>query len=486
MDTLLNKLQDNEQARVENRQINSQILDDSIKNDGIKGLKQVYASIYPELKVFFENEEKVPRYYRKLDTTLACHYNIRDKSPLFVFLPSAFSEQELYSYLGVLPGHFFDYICGPEPKLIPFIDMPQKYQGNIFYENLFAEWVKRLEDEHKDTRVVFPPLYGNVLQDIMSRENTSATQNVIAEEFTLHYPNITVLEEVKYDRNLKPMRPIKFFSERLAWLQLVKADDSVSQIKDLLDEYEKHPERNEVLELAMNFTFACHQFLTAYFFYSKGCPIACGPTDIDRAVIAFQKIIQRRPNFLKYLPNIIILSNILTKIYKQLAEIPIPVIHLPVAKNPKDAFDLLQISENDDNIFESKTELTKDIHGTLKATQEMQMDNVAEKLNSLDESAQLLSKYYRKKLSDKYEMLPTGICLAVEVALAILDPEVEHIVRDYFVAKSLEKTVISPLVEKATDIKFSGNIYGGVLGNLKIPLDIWEYGKHELPVVYQK
>jgi hypothetical protein len=495
--SIFDELQDKEKGRIEESQLNIQTLGDTLKREGRKGLKKIYALIYPELKEIFEDEEKEPRYYRKL-TALASQYSQRDKSPLLVFLPPKarerdgseipFSKDHFVRYLGLTPEQFFDYIAGPNPALIPLIDLPKSYEGNALYESLFNEWRRRLEDEKEEKRVRFPPLYANTLQEALARAKGGFTEfkEKLTDDFKRNFIRVASLGPYTYDEALDPMKPTEFFPERFAWFELVHASESVNEIKELLQKYEKHPTKEETLKLAFDYTFSLHQLLTAFFFYSKGCPVVYAPSDVDRAVNTFNKLIRPQPELLYHLPNIY-LANMLAWLHRKLSKIPIPSIGLPHTSDPDEAFNVFRRSREEEKIEEGRTKVTKDISETIRATEELNPEEIAEKLAILSESAQKLTQIYRYKLAEKPRRVLTGICIGAEVTLGVLHPEVIPIIEHLLVIQGIEKVIIAPVLNKfVADSKFRQSIYGGVFGSLKIPQDIWQYGQQDLPIVHKK
>lgn len=490
------ELEDKEQGRIEESQLNIQALADTLKRKGRKGLKEIYGQIYPELKEIFEDEEKEPRYYRKL-TAFASQYNQRDKNPLFVFLPPTkkvgnsevpFSKDDFVSYLGLTPEEIFDYAAGPNPALIPLIGMPKSYENNPLYEFLFKEWERRLEEQEEEKRIRYFPLHANALQEILAREKGGFKQlkEEFARDLSKRFPHVVSLEAIKYDEALDPMRPIEFFPERFAWFEIVHASEGVALIEELLDKYEKDATQEETLKLAFDCTFVFHQALAAFFFYSKGGPVVYAPSDVDRAVKVFNRLIRPRPELLYYLPNIY-LSSVLAWLHRKLPRIPFPRIGLPQTSDHREAFEVFQRSGEEEKIEESKLKLTKDIGDTIRATEELNPSEMEERLTILEDSTQKLTEIYRHKLARKPRLVLTGIGIGVEIALAATHPELIPIIIHFLEIQGIERVIIEPVLKKfIEDPKFGQSIYGGFFGSLKIPMDIWQYGQHELPIVHKK
>jgi len=483
---MLIRWEEQERERIERacREVSADDFEQALREEGGKGLRsRIYAKIYPELKTFFE--EKQPRYYRILSAK-ATHYKDREENGLFVFLrPDFYKEEQFCDYMGVFSlDDFLQYVA--DDKIIPLAGRPILYQDNPLYADLFSKWERWRAEE----RIGFDyPPYANVLEEALSRpeEGFDLYKRRISEELARDFPHLKTIEKKALEGvgALPEVRPIEYFSERFAWLSLIHADPTVEHVRELLKEYEKHSEREEALELAIMYTFYAHQLFSAFIFYSKGSPVVWAPNDVRNSAQIFAKVIRQKPDLLSTSP-LLYLANLVASRFRDRRPYDeyIPKVDLPVASNMEEAKQIYRKGKEEASIREGVTEATKKmgaVFGKMEASkQEDVTETIGNDIEDLRKAYSKLSEAYQDKLGRTVKRVATGVLLAAEiplVAFEVLHGNLPMIVLEHLLFEGVDEAVAKPLVNRwFTEPWFRKTISGGVLGDLAIPVDVWQLG----------
>jgi len=455
-----------------------EIFEKTIKEKGRAGLKELYRKAYPEYeKIFLEKE---PRYYR-IATAYASEYNEKN-NPLLVFLRGDISnENDFWNYFKHTPETFLER--AKEGYLVPLIGPARIYEGNTFYEKFFDKW-------HKEFGF-YPPNANRLEKAILAGKSFEDYKQSFKDELEGLIKSLP-RDTVTYDPSgrLPPMKTEDFFPERFAWFKIAKMEDVIEDVKRILKQSAKKS-NSELLDLAARYTFSSHQIFTSHLFYSKGGYVVLSPEDdLPVAIETFRKIIQSRP-FIETLAgkiHWIFLSNLLIEAWSKIRrKIEIPVMKLPSIDAPKSAEKIQREISKSEEIQTGKEDVTNNFNNTVYATEDMDLSKIEEKYNDLKETVENLGKTYYEKLGAKYKLISTALLGGVEVALALIHPESSHIVVDYLVFhEGFDKGIIQPIIDRFSESQFRERLYGGIFGNLVIPLDIWKLGVRELPVVYKR
>jgi len=228
-------------------------------------LKSFYAkNIYPEYKDLII--KKKPTYYRK-GSGLARDYAYRSNNPVIVYLKSDIrGEDDLYEYTGMGTDLFLTQVKNNE--IIPTRGLWKEYEDNDFYKEFFDKWGKSGELDKK------PPVFANVIEScLIGNDFWEATATKLKKNFPF-------LEEIMVQPvpELKPINAVKFFAEKISYLELIGMNDLTGDVKDLLKEYRSTKESDKLINAEM-IIFYAHQIFSAKSFYSFGSTVTFSNTD---------------------------------------------------------------------------------------------------------------------------------------------------------------------------------------------------------------
>lgn len=243
-------------------------------------LKSFYAQyIYPEYKDLII--EKEPTYYRK-GSGLARDYAYRSNNPVIVFLkPNIRGEDDLYEYTGMGTDLFLTQVKNNE--IIPTRGLWNEYEGNNFYKEFFDKWAKSGELDKK------PPVFANVIESsLIGNDFWEATATKLKK-------NCPFLEEIMVQPvpELEPTNAVKFFAEKISYLELIGMNDLTEDVKNLLKEYGSTKESDKLKNAEM-IIFYAHQIFSAKSFYSFGSTVTFSNTDYLTATEMIKKIWDNR------------------------------------------------------------------------------------------------------------------------------------------------------------------------------------------------
>jgi hypothetical protein len=219
-------------------------------------LKSFYAQdIYPEYKDLII--EKEPTYYRK-GSGLARDYAYRSNNPVIVYLrPDIRDEDALYRYTGMETDLFLTQVKNNE--IIPTRGLWTEYKDNDFYKEFFDKWETTEELAKK------PPVFANVIESCLIGEDF---WRATATELEKKYPFLKN-RMVKPVLELEPFDAVRFFAEKMSYLELIGMNDLTGDVKNLLKEY-RSTQDSDKLKNAEMIIFYAHQIFSAKPFYSFG------------------------------------------------------------------------------------------------------------------------------------------------------------------------------------------------------------------------
>ena len=134
-----------------------------------------------------------------------------------------------------------------------------KYEKNPYLKEFFEEWSKNDEVES-----VYP-IYANRLENVLVQDKGSDNWVVFLDELKKKYNK-------RFDKlKGKKLSPVgegagrlelrgdafSYFTERIAWFELLEYQPIIRKIEDLLDEYLESG-NSYILEKAKNFTFSAN------------------------------------------------------------------------------------------------------------------------------------------------------------------------------------------------------------------------------------
>lgn len=243
-------------------------------------LKSFYAqNIYPEYEDLII--EKEPTYYRK-GSGLARDYAYRSNNPVIVFLdPEIRKEDVFYEYTGMGTDLFLTQVINNE--IIPTRGLWKEYEGNDFYKKFFDKWETSGELDKK------PPVFANIIESCLSGEDF---WRATATELEKKFPFLEK-RRVKPVPELKSSDAVRFFAERISYLELIGMNDLAGDVKNLLKEY-KSTQESDKLRNAEMIIFYAHQIFSAKSFYSFGSTVTFSNTDYRTATEKIKEMWEKR------------------------------------------------------------------------------------------------------------------------------------------------------------------------------------------------
>ena len=358
-------------------------------------------------------KKKFPRYYRKECAVASDHPHKRgDENPVIVILRDDISnDQNFANYFGVDKEGFFEYVANKD-FLVLFSDI-DKYEKNPYLKEFFEEWSK-----NDDVKSIYP-IYANRLENVLVQDKG--------------YDNwVTFLDELKkkYNKRFdklkgKKLSPVgegagrlelkgdafSYFTERIAWFELLEYQPVIRKIEDLLDEYLKSGNSN-ILEKAKKFTFSMFEILGAYSFYSRGNPQNMSINDLDRIYHSIMEISESK-----------ILQTNEDDIIESINPIKIPMgskdkyaksgkikIDADLIKNEKEIYRICREKEKLDY-----SETQKYFHEIDEAILGMNYDVIDIKKEKLGEALNGLSSQFESEFSRKYDLINLGISSVISL-----------------------------------------------------------------------
>lgn len=416
-------------------------------------LKTFYARhIYPEYGELIVKKE--PTYYRK-GSGLARDYAYRSSNPVIVFLkPNIKKEREFYSYTGMESDLFLTMIENNE--IIPTRGFWKEYEGNEFYENLFYKW------DNNDKLDKKPPVFANVIEFFLGGEDFWKST---ADELKKKIPCLVGMT-VKPVPELDSYDAVRFFAERIRYLELIGMNDFAGDIYNLLNEF-KLTKKSNYLKNAIMLLFYGHQIFSAKSFYSFGSTVTFSNTDYITASKKIEELWKKREERQK-------LGNTLIRMYIPLSS---------YVSNIKKSLEFLipkktTISE-DEKIYENFYEKTLDYReeATLAENQcNNDLQDLPQKgIDSLDASRIKLVECvegYRTSLIDNvavpHNWLNTGFeigsTISIEPATSLSD----------FILNPDIFSAINQLLKTKRELKYLSE---NILPSTGTKISVWEKGK---------
>lgn len=333
---------------------------------------------------------------------------------------------------------------------------------NPYLKEFFEEWSKNDEVES-----VYP-IYANRLENVLVQDKGSDNWVVFLDELKKKYNK-------RFDKlKGKKLSPVgegagrlelrgdafSYFTERIAWFELLEYQPIIRKIEDLLDEYLKSG-NSDILENAKNFTFLMFEILGAYTFYSRGNPQNMSINDLDKIYHSIMEISDGK-----------ILQTNEDDIRKSINPIKIPMGSKDkYAKSGKIKIDADSI-KNEKEIYRICREKEKiDYSGTQKYFHEIDeailgknYDVIDIKKEKLEEALNGLSSQFESAFSRKYDVINLGISSVISL--------VEFPIISQFPIISL----IFGITSRRIEMMLKEYLMDKKTVNISIPAHIWQAG----------
>jgi len=458
MNTIIDKWEDREnQISFTPSEVNR------IRENFKKGhIREAYKVLLKEDKEWQEvYEKRFPRYYRKECAVASDHPHKRgDENPVIIILRDDISSDENFAkYFGVDKEGFFEYVANRD-FLVLFSDI-NKYEKNPYLKEFFEEWSKNDEVES-----VYP-IYANRLENVLVKDKGYDNWVVFLDELKKKYKRFDKLKGKKLSPVGKGAGRLElrgdafsYFTERIAWFELLEYQPIIRKIEDLLDEYLESG-NSYILEKAKNFTFSMFEILGAYTFYSRGNPQNMSINDLDRIYrsimeISDGKILQTNEDDIRKSINPIKIPMGSKDKYVKSGKIKIDADSI---KNEKEIY---RICREKEKIDYSGTQ--KYFHEIDEAILGKNYDVIDIKKEKLEEALNGLSSQFESAFSRKYDVINLGISSVISL--------VEFPIISQFPIISL----IFGITSRRIEMMLKEYLMDKKTVNISIPAHIWQAG----------
>jgi len=417
------------------------------------GLKTFYAQhIYPEYEDLIIKKE--PTYYRK-GSGLARDYAYRSSNPVIVFLkPNITEERELFRYTGMESDLFLTQVENNE--IIPTRGLWKEYEGNDFYKNFFDKW------DTNDNLDKKPPVFANVTESFLSGEDFWKAE---ANELEKKFPFLIGMK-VKPVPELESHDAVRFFAERICYLELIGMNDFAGDVKNLLKEF-KLTKKSDNLKNAIMIIFYGHQIFSVKSFYSFGSTVTFSNTDYFTATEKIEEIWKKRDERKK-------LGHTLIRMY-----MPLSSYISNVKKNLEFLIPKKTTKSEDEKVYENFYEIISDYREEATSAENQcnnDLQDFPQKgIDSLDVSRIKLVECvegYRESLIDSIAVPHKWLNTGFEIGSTIsIEP-----------STSLSDLILNPDIFSAINELFKKNrqwkyLSENILPSTGTKISVWETGK---------